>query len=207
MGFLVGLVTTALLVFMILREESIQPYQNHRLTAEVITQPLTKSDVFRERVIIPDSLAGGTFMIALFFGSNNPNSCGGIKITLSQDSQVQTHRAVNLAPSPSLRRQFRFNGYSAGPAQLEVEGIEGNTDAAPGLLYHTQGDGYPLHGPGLTGPAYLMIDWFKVFEGSEKLTNTFPNFFISIVWLLPFSGLMALGWAGAGIVYNKSDLP
>jgi len=195
-AMLAGIVSIGALVFLISEEKSVQLLRNHLWAEEMISVPLAAGTHFRQELIIPAGLVEETFLLGLFFGCQGGACAGGAEVTLSQGSHEQTHTVEGLNPAPTLRHRFQFNGFFEGVAVLQIRGVPGNTESAPGLLYIGEGEGAQLEGPRLEAPAYASVDWFKVVPGDRKLSSVFPNKRVSFFWLLPFAGLFGLAWAG-----------
>jgi hypothetical protein len=195
-AFAAGVGAISALVILILQEKSVQPLQNHLWAEENISAPFDEGSVFKQGLIIPEGLEQESFLLAVFFGCDQDSCVGGVEVSLSQDSHVQVHAVSGISPAPTLRHRFKFDGFSSGPAVLQIAGIAGNSESAPGLLYIVEGKGDQLEGPGIEVPAYASVDWFKVVPGAKKLTLVFPNKMISLLWLFPFAGFFILAWAG-----------
>jgi hypothetical protein len=193
---IVGVTVISLLTTLILQEDSIQPFKQHLWAEDIISAPLIEGSVFSQELVIPEGLAGETFQTAIFFGSKQNASVGSVEVTLTQVSHSQSHLASGLAPRPTLRKRFTFDGFSEGSAVMTIKGLAGNTELAPGILDIEKGEGADLQGLPNEEPLYLSVDWFKVVNGGKKLGLSFPNQFAVLLWLLPFSGLIALAWAG-----------
>jgi hypothetical protein len=191
-----GIGSIGALVFLISEEKSVQPLRNHLWAEEMISVPLAAGTLFQQKLIVPAGLEQEIFLLGLFFGCPGGACAGGAEVTLSQGSHEQTHTVAGLSPDPTLRHRFKFNGFSEGVAVLQIKGVPGNTESAPGLLYIGEGEGAQLEGPGLEAPAFASVDWFKVVPGNRKLSSVFPNKRVRFFWLLPFAGLFGLAWAG-----------
>jgi len=196
MGGFAGLAIVSVLTILILQEDSIQPFKEHLWAEDIISAPLIEESVLTQELIIPEGLAGERFQTAIFFGSKEEASIGSVEISLTQAAHSQAHVAVGLAPYPTLRKRFNFDGFSEGLAVMTIKGMAGNTELAPGVLGIEKGEGAELQGLSSEDPLYLSVDWFKIVDGGDKLSLSFPNRLIALLWLLPFAGLIALSWAG-----------
>ena len=197
-GILVGLGTVAVLVVLIVREDSFQPYKNHKWAEDIISPPLLDGVEFTQVLEVPSGLAQQEFLLAVFFGSKEANSVGSAEITLEQGEHSQSHIAENLAPRSTLRKRFSFSGFAAAPAVLTIRGMHGNSEISPGVLCIAEGEGAAMEGESLDQSLYLSVDWFKVVPGGQKLPLRFPNITVAIFWLVPFAGLISLAWIGSG---------
>ena len=195
-GGLVGLVVISVLTILILQEDSIQPFKQHLRAAEIISAPLVEESVLTQELIIPVGLAEERFQTGILFGSKEEASIGSVEISLTQGSHSQTHVAVGLAPRPREGKRFNFNGFSEGLAVMTIKGMAGNTQLAPSVIGIEKGEGAELQGLSNEDPLYLSVDWFKFVDGGNKLSLSFPNRLVALIWLLPFAGLIALSWAG-----------
>ena len=204
-GILAGVSITFVLLVLILKEETIQPYKVHAWVGEPVIRPLTVENRFSQAVMIPESLANGAFLLALYFGSEDGASEGHVTVTLSQGSHSQSQSSTVEAPITTMKERFRFDGFSVGSAQLVVTASKSGAASVPGILFVADGDIPQPIGPGLLGPSTAIIDWFDVIEGSQKLSTGFPSIAISLFWLLPFAGLISLAWVGLGKSVGRVD--
>lgn len=197
-GVLVGLGTVAVLVVLIVSEDSIQPYKNHKWAEDIISPPLVEGLEYTQTLEVPAGLAQQEFLLAVFFGSKQANSVGSAKLTLLQGKHSQSHIAENVAPRSTLRKRFLFSGFAAAPAVLTIRGMPGNSEISPGVLCIAEGDGSAMEGALTDQPLYMSVDWFKVVPGGQKLSLGFPNIVVALFWLVPFAGLISLAWSGLG---------
>ena len=193
-GILAGVVTVSVLVILILHEDSIQPFTDHKWAEDIISPPLAEGREYTQAVLIPDGLADKGFRLAIFFGSEYENSVGSVEVVLVQADYSQSRIADGIAPRPTLRKRFSFDGFSAGPAMLSIRAMPGNLETAPGVLCIAAGEGPAMAGAMTQEPLYLSIDWFKIVPGREKLSLVFPAIWFAVLWLLPFAGLIAIAW-------------
>jgi hypothetical protein len=191
-----SMVAIGLLAWVITHEESIQLSKSHLWAEQFVSEPLLETVTFTQDLDVPDNLSQESFLIGLFFGCSGTPCAGGVQVSLTQRDHSQSHSVTEISPAPTLRRRFKFDGFSEGAATLTVSGLPGNTEMAPGILYIKEGKGALLKGPELEGPAYASIDWFKVVPGERKLPSVFPNLVISILWFASFAGLFSLAWRG-----------
>lgn len=199
----VGLGLVTVVTFSILHENTELSYQTHLWAKEYVSDSIGPEDVYRQVLDIPEGLAGGIFKLGILFGCSDGGCSGGLSVKLTQGDRVQEHLVQSFKPGFSGRKRFEFHGYAAGPATLEISGLIGNSDSAPGLLFIREGKGPSLEGPGLDGLAYASVDWFKVFPGEEKLTSVFPSKLISLCWLISFAGLVALAWGAMKSAFGE----
>lgn len=201
-GVLVGLGTVAVLAVVIVSEDSIQPYKNHKWGEDILSPPLVDGVEFAQALEVPAGLAQQEFLLAVFFGSKQANSEGSAEITLVQGELSQRHIVENLAPRSTLRKRFLFSGFAAAPAVLTIEGMPGNSEVSPGILCIAEGEGPAMEGALTDQPLYVSVDWFKVVPGRQKLSLGFPSMVVALLWLVPFAGLISFAWVGLGVAKN-----
>lgn len=193
---LVGVLVVGFVVTLIVKDTSVQPFHNHAILKEVLSPPLAEGVVFKQAVTLPEGLVTGAFQLGLFFASTESVCSGNIEVVLTQFSHAQAHIMTDLAPSPTLRKRFQFSGFSAGPAEIQIEGLTETPNTAPSLVCAIGGERSPLEGADLDQPVSAVIDWFKIVPGNQNLSSTFPSPMHSLLWLIPFGGFLALAWTG-----------
>ena len=189
-----GTLIVGLMTVIISSEQSVQPLRDQYWANQIVSAPLVKGTTFSQTVSIPAGLAGKEFLLALFFGCRETSCSGSVEVQLVQGDHFQVHSSPVLAPSPTVRHQFPFSGFSEGSAVLEIKGLSKRDRNAPGLLYTLEAGENSLNGPDLPSDAYLSLEWFKVLEGEQKFATAFPNNWVQLLWLLPFVGVVALAW-------------